>query len=125
MNHPSINARVYREHEQPTVPVCPADAGATYHWRASGDGYTLHNSHGRDCGRLNTGATISTHDLAELYNRAPDLLAENARLRAALTSFIETWDALPDECRRAANGATNFGRLITTLRAALLGKEGA
>ena len=57
-------------------------------------------------------------------SREVDLLADNERLRAALTSFIETWDALPDECRRAANGATNFGRLITTLRAALAGEVG-
>jgi len=62
------------------------------------------------------------YDAVRYLRHAP---ADNERLRAALTSFIETWDALPDECRRAANGATNFGRLITTLRAALLGKEAA
>ena len=69
--------------------------------------------------------TVPASLCAEIEAEAGQLRAENERLRAALTSFIETWDALPDECRRAANGATNFGRLITTLRAALLGKEGA
>ena len=70
-------------------------------------------------------ATVPASLCAEIEAEEIALRSDNARLRAALTSFIETWDALPDECRRAANGATNFGRLITTLRAALVGKEGA
>ena len=129
----SINARVYREHEKPTVPACPAGEHTRSKWevdapngahgpcwvRAFGES-PMHNLI-CEC----AGSSPTREANARLIARVPDLLADNAQLRAALTSFIETWDALPDECRRAANGATNFGRLITTLRAALAGKEAA
>ena len=112
----SINARVYREHEKPTVPAGTPYASAGLLPGAREVDLLAENA------RLI--GVIQSHADAGLVAQTA-LRAENARLRAALTSFIETWDALPDECRRAANGATNFGRLITTLRAALLGKEGA
>jgi len=108
-----------------TVPACPAGEHTPGPWTVGldYDGAPLIVEYQcRDICRVDSRDGVSN---ARLIARAPDLLADNERLRAALTSFIETWDALPDECRRAANGATNFGRLITTLRAALLGKEGA
>ena len=52
----------------------PAPIAVSYRWEPEGDGYTLYrytgDVRGRNCGRLNTDAVGSTHQLAELYNRA-------------------------------------------------------
>ena len=88
MNHPSINARVYREHEKPTVP-----AGTPY----------------ASAGLL-PGA------------REVDLLAENARLIAALTDLVNSADVVS---RKTPCSGANMADLrkcwsdIVTARAAL------
>jgi hypothetical protein len=64
--------------EETPAPV----AGHTpeYRWVPEGDGFTLYHvrygAHWKNCGRLNTDATGSTHRLATLYNDAPRLLHE-------------------------------------------------
>lgn len=62
-----------------------------YKWMPEGDGFTLYRiGHGarNNCGRLNTGASGSTHNLATLYNDAPRLKRERDALRDALESII-------------------------------------
>ncbi len=63
-----------------------------YKWVPEGDGFTLYRFvngvRGRNCGRLNTDAVGSTHDLATLYNSAPELLRQRNALREALQRLI-------------------------------------
>jgi hypothetical protein len=71
-----------------------------------GNGLTLYRFvdgvRGRDCGRLNTDATQSTHDLGELYNNAEAMLRERDALRAALMACeARITDAM---CLRAGGG---------------------
>ena len=90
----SINARVYREHEQPTVPACPEGEHTPGPWKVTGGFCGLPPSIGamRERGSFDICTEVfgDEHALANaaLIARAPDLLAENARLRAALQQLF-------------------------------------
>ena len=62
------------------------------------------------------------HPEASCADAFPKLRRENERLREALKAFVVQWDEMPDSTRRAANGNTDFGRLIRHARAALTRK---
>ena len=84
----SINARVYREHEKPTAPACPAGEHTPGPWTVGldYDGAPLIVEYQcRDICRVDSRDGVSN---ARLIARAPALLVEIARLRAALAGCV-------------------------------------